>query len=92
MTGVGSKQRSQVDILSLFHPIPRLTLTCPQASALPGVGRGASSQGDGTVAGETGAGLWRTDEIDEAVICWSVCNWAVEKVAEADASAELFWG
>ena len=44
------------------------------------------------LAGKMGAGLWRTDEIDEAIICWSVCSWAVEKVAEVDASAGLFWG
>ena len=63
----------------------------PPAPALPGVGRGASSPGNATVAGDMGVGRWRTDEMDEAIICWSVCNWAVEKVTGAVASAELFW-
>ena len=62
------------------------------ASALPGMCRRAPSPGEAILASDTGAGLCRTDKIDEAVICSSVCSWMVENVVGTDDFGGLFWG
>ena len=63
MAGVGESSVVRLTYSLIFILSHVLLLTCPQASALPGLCRRAPLPGEAILASDTGAGLCRTDKI-----------------------------